>query len=155
MRAGFGLAAIAPFTVLLCACAPAPVQLYAGPPLPRDQISLVTVERAFNVDVVGIDGNSVHGSSWYVTPGLHGLWVRVNVFSRSEGMEHRYWSYCLIRLQAKPGGTHRVEAYRGDTREERSGFDRGSFALEAGRGNRGMTCSGARPKLKPIRSARD
>jgi hypothetical protein len=147
MRPGFRLAGISSFLVLLSTCASTPAQMYEGPPLPRDQVALVTVEHAFNVDIIAIDGRRVRGSSWYVTPGWHDVWIRLNVVSGSEGTKSRVWSYCLIRLEADAGGTHRVEADRGDTREERSGFDKGLFDVEAGREDRGMTCSRTRPEL--------
>lgn len=154
MRAVGGRAGIASLLALLSACASTPVQLYEGPPLPRDQVALVTVEHTFNVDVFGIDGRRVPGSSWYVTQGRHDVWIRLNVVSGSDGIRYRYWSYCLIQIESDAGGTHRLEAHRGDTREERSGFDRGFFEVEAAEQDLGLTCSSTRPELTSFRGPR-
>ena len=102
-RNAIGCAASA---VVLAACASGPAQLYPGPPLERHQVALLQLEKPNRANVLAVDEERVSGSSWYVAPGQHMIWVRARTSGRQFYLRYKFVGYCLMRFEAAPGGTY-------------------------------------------------
>ena len=92
--------------VVLAACASGPAQLYPGLPLERHQVALLQLENPSGADVFAVDEERVSGSSWYVAPGRHMIWVRARASGRQFYLRFKVVGYCLMRFEAEPGGTY-------------------------------------------------
>ena len=92
--------------VVLAACASGPAQLYPDPPLERHQVALLQLEKPSGASVFAVDGERVSGSSWYVAPGRHMLWVRTRAGARQFYLRIKVVGYCPMRFEAAPGGTY-------------------------------------------------
>jgi hypothetical protein len=92
--------------VVLAACASGPTQLYPDPPLERHQVALLQLESPSGAKVIAVDEEKVSGSSWYVAPGRHMIWVRARASEKQFLLRFRVVGYCLMRFEAAPGGTY-------------------------------------------------
>ncbi len=92
--------------VVLAACASGPSQLYPGPPLERHQVALLQLEKPSGAKVLAVDEERVSGSSWYVAPGRHMIWVRARASGKQFHLRFKAVGYCLMRFEAAPGDTY-------------------------------------------------
>jgi hypothetical protein len=92
--------------VIIAACSSEPKQMYPGPALERDQVALLQLEHAGAASVFALDGERASGASWYLAPGPHMIWARARAGGGELMLRFKIVGYCLMRLDAAPGGTY-------------------------------------------------
>jgi hypothetical protein len=69
-------------------------------------VALLQLKNSGAASVFAVDGERTSGGSWYLASGEHMIWARARAGGGELKLRYRIVGFCLMRLDAAPGGTY-------------------------------------------------